>query len=285
MSFHDDMPITVQPSMLTYNNIASVCALATIPRVSVDTDTGVNSYWASNDWVEQRLRSIFVNMQKQDYNEKIESVDIYPIIYAVSEQEKESMRNVMEIEGKSYLSGVALIFNSKKGWAEDISLTKIRKIDWDKCHDIQYGIFIDQSMDGNPYQIQELILMILTTGFNQYRRINFVPHEKMPINVKMAYSVLDNIKFREDVVLEDKIDAVTQFIKAHLSGSDNPEALAVFDRLNPEYEEYNGEDKIAYTFVDDRTELKADRNLPHIYKEIWEAYRNSFDSNRYPRML
>lgn len=50
-----------QPSILTYHNLANVCALAESPRIIIDTDNGVNAYWAANMPIEDCSISVPIN--------------------------------------------------------------------------------------------------------------------------------------------------------------------------------------------------------------------------------
>ena len=286
--FREDVPITVQPSVLTYNNIASVCALSTIPRVSYDSETGINSYWGCNDWVINRLRTIFVNMQKENYNERVLKVEVYPIIYQVSEEERSSMRSVRELEDKYYLSGSLLVFKSYKSTKDDVSISKMSEIDIvDKCIAIEYSIFLEQTIDGNPYTVQELATMMIATALNQYRRIEFVPHEKLQIDIITPDSTLDMISHSEDATDWSRKNDFIFFVENNLSAAYDEESACILTKVNPYKVRLSDGKKtsiITFGFRNDLTESAEERNFPVSYKEVRSAYYKSFDINRY-RML
>ena len=267
-----------QPSILTYHNLANVCALAESPRIIIDTDNGVNSYWAANIPIEDYVGGVFTQMYFGNHLEVCDEVNMYPIIYKVSDEERENMMDVLEIEDKYYLSGVLINYRCRKSQGGPIDMMPKEKAD--NLPVIEYGIFIDQSIDGAPYNVQELISILLATGLRQHRRIKNCPHEEIPVNIIIPESLAE---MALDVSEENpmSIPAMTANLRDYIirkitDNDEDPESNYAVSSINTKV--------LEISVVKETTKRSKVRTLPLVYDEVYSAYGASFDCNRYNKL-
>lgn len=106
--FIQDKYLVSQPERLTYYNLQTVCALCVQPKVSYDDRAKVTDVWAANEIINQKLSEIFYNTKMGDDEFRITHLDIYPVVYLVSKDERKSMRGIEELENKFILNSVLL---------------------------------------------------------------------------------------------------------------------------------------------------------------------------------
>ena len=269
--------IQKQPSELNFHNLANVCSLCVKSRVAVDTVKEHAYYWAANMPIEEAVSAISVDMQKPRYNEELQELEIFPIVYRVSEQERENMRNVLELEDKYFLNGALLNYRSLKSMSKDVNIKEMNIGQKEGLLKVDYSIFLEQTVDGNPYTIQEIVLYMIIGALNQHRRIQYIPHETLPIKIVIPRSIIDIMKEEEEAAgvktLMPTESRLTDYILNKLDGSGDDEATPMFSKIKREL--------VYFDIVNDKTERAVYEKFPLPYVEIRKCYMNSFDINKY----
>lgn len=274
-----------QPTYLNFHNLSSVCANALEPRIIADSDKGVNYYWASNERIVERLQTVFVNMQTTHYKELVYGTDIYPVVYKPTDSERNSPKCSPYVAEKDFLCGVFMDYKSKMVLNQSKYIKEFIKekdrIDIDSHRNlinISYGIYLDHTQDDNFHSISEMIAISIISALNQHRRIKYVPHETLPITIKLTESMV-NLTDDSNLDINVKFNNLVNFILAYIekpSGNnfdDDAEYVDIFSKIS--------EDIIRFDLVDDTTKHKYKSNLPLTVREVYDAYSSSYGSNIY----
>lgn len=264
-----------QPEVLTYHNIGNVCSLATTPRVIADVDNDIVSIWGANMPIEDHLSVTFLDELYGIGRERITEVEIYPVVYSLSAEERESSEGILELEDKVNFSGVIVNYKSKKSTSRPI-MQMIDDEDLKKyLLNMEYSIFMDQTQDGEPYSPTELLGIVLTSGLNLHRRLKNCPYETMKIKIKIPASTVIHcygLEDQEAATSKEIKDTVSEFLVSRLSGEGTGSSGYPIGRLD--------KDLISIEIVKDKTVKQKEKNLPVAYNEIMSAYMNSFDVSR-----
>lgn len=267
---YEDRIFFHQPERLTFYNLQNTCALCRTGRTMVTTHRkygNILDIWGSNDYCTGYLSNAFANMQKKDYNEKVYKLEIYPVVYMVSEEERKSMAGIEELENKYILNSALMVYRSGKHPESNVS---VAKTDYNNVKvKMNYNIVLEQSLDGVVLPIRELIARMTVSAINYNRSIKFVPHQDMIIELCIPQSVMDEIRIEQDSDQTD-FDSEALLIKL-LANVLGPDFGSFSNKFN--------KDKFKIRIIDDSTEVKADNNLPAVYRELTDVYRGSFVSN------
>lgn len=262
----EDLIILSQPERMTFYNLAATCATCESPRVSIDDRTCVADLWASNEPITEKLASIFYEMKYPEYSEEVKKVQIFPVVYFVSQEERNSAKDIEELENKFYLSSALMVYPSSKSTDEFISIKGV------PYHEapvkINYNIILEQSLDGYVVPLKEIIAINLTSALNYNRGIRNMNHLNFDIEICLPESLLDEI--RRDSNNKDEFEteySLVRFLGARFG--DNSE-----DFLN----KFN-QDRVSLKILPDATPKNRKDNFPAVYWEIMEAYETSFKSN------
>ena len=274
-----------QPTYLNFHNLSSVCANALEPRVIADSDKGVNYYWASNERIVERLESIFVSMKTSNHYELVYGTDIYPVVYKPTDSERNSPKCSPYVSEKDFLCGVfmdyksKMIFNLNKSIKDFIKeKDRITLESHKNLINLSYGIYLDHTQDDNYYTISEMIAISIISALNQHRRIKYVPHETLPITIKLTESMV-NLTDDSNLDINVKFNNLVNFILAYIGKpsdseiDEDGEYVDIFSKIS--------KDVIAFDLVDDTTKHKYKSNLPVTVREVYDAYSSSYGNNIY----
>lgn len=274
-----------QPTYLNFHNLSSVCANALEPRIIADSDKGVNYYWASNERIVERLESIFVKMKTPSHKELVYGVDIYPVVYNPTDIERNSPKCSPYVAEKDFLCGIMMDYKSKitlsqKNCINDFIKTKdtITLESHRGLTNISYGIYLDHTQDDNYYSVSEMIAISIISALNQHRRIKYVPHETLPIIIKLTDSIV-NLTDSSSLDINVKFNNLVNLILAYIgkpTGKDfdeDAEYVDIFSKIS--------KDVINFELVDDTTKRRYKSNLPLIVQEVYDAYSSSYGGNMY----
>lgn len=268
--FIQDKYLVSQPERLTYYNIANVAALCIQPRVSYDNVSNVTDIWAANEIVNQKLSEVFYNTKMGNDEFRITDLDIYPVIYLVSKDERKSMRGIEELENKFILSSALLVYRCERTVFEDVVTPEGLTTKVKRKYSINYSAVIEQSLDGYVIPLKEIVVMLFNSAINYNRGIKWVPHKDMRINLVLPKTLKEEIDSRAD---KAEIDPFL-------------DAMSLMDFIEKEYGEemesiqnkFNV-DNLTIRIDDDSTKMKYRKNMPAPYVDIMEAYRTSFRCN------
>lgn len=269
--FLTDRYLQSQPERLTFHNLAYVSAWCAQPRLSFNDRTLETDVWAANDVVSEKLGKIFYENYMGFSEFELERLDIYPVIYLVSKEERKSMTGMEELENKFILSTALLTYcivrtTTVETVNEETGEPEFKQIK----NNINYSIILEQSLDGYVVPLKEIIVMLFNSAINYNRGIKYVPHKDMQIVLNLPKTIKSEI--------DDRFP----------NESDNPfnSPRALVDYINHTYQEeaeayenkYN-QDNLYIEVTDDTTVNKLHRNFPTPYIEIMEAYKGSFRCN------
>ena len=190
-SFLGDMRMASQPERLTFHNMAYVFSTCEEPRVTFDDKTGITDVWAANDVVSNKLSNIFWDIQTGGTSHKFLGLDVYPILYLVSSEERKSMEGIETLENKYILSAVMLTYRVEHISNKTNPTTKTVA---------NYSIILEQSLDGFLVTLKQVMVMLLNTAINYNRAIKHCPYQDMKFNIVIPLTLMDEIDFRISLI-------------------------------------------------------------------------------------
>ena len=260
-SFLGDMRIASQPERLTFHNMAYVFATCEEPRITFDDKTGITDVWAANDVVSNKLSNIFWDVQTGGKSHKFLGLDVYPILYLVSSEERKSMEGIEALENNYILSAVMLTYR-----VEHIS----NKTNPPTKTVANYSIVLEQSLDGFLVTLKQVMVMLLNTAINYNRSIKHCPYQDMKFNIVIPLTLMDEIECRlSETEVNPFMDSglLVDFLRNHYKAK----ADQLKNKIN-----FNN---VTIDTINDRTIRSMHKNMPTPYLEVMDAFKHSFDSN------
>lgn len=268
--FITDKYLVSQPERLTYYNLANVSALCIQPRVSYDSTANVTDIWAANEIINQKLGEVFYNTKMGNEEFKITELDIYPVVYLVSKDERKSMRGIEELQNKFILNSALLVYRCVRTIYEDVLTPEGEMTTVVRKQNINYSAIIEQSLDGYVIPLKEIVVMMFNSAINYNRALKWVPHKEMKINLVLPKTLKDEIdSLKDDSEIDPFLDSVALMDFIEREYKDEMESIV--NKFNA--------DNLTIRIDDDSTAVKYRRNMPNPYKDIMTAYKTSFRCN------
>lgn len=275
--FLQDQFFQSQPERITYYNLGATCAMCLTPRIAYNDVTGVRDVWASNETVNNEVGRIFYEQKMRNPLFACNEVNIYPLIYMVNKEERNSMRGIEELENKYFLSAVIIEYpvyryTYKQSYDElkDKPIPYLRKIAVGEYR-TNYTAVVEQSLDGYVVPPKELVAMLVNTAINYNRGIKWVPHKEIKINLCMPKSLIaeidDHLGNDEENPFKESTDLM-KFLAVQFGEDSIRDLENKFSASNLVIKE-----------IDDSTESRIVKNLPLVYREVMDSFSTSFRSN------
>ena len=231
------------------------------PRVTFDDKTGITDVWAANDVVSNKLSNIFWDIQTGGTSHKFLGLDVYPILYLVSSEERKSMEGIEALENKYILSAVMLTYRVEHISNKTNPTTKTVA---------NYSIILEQSLDGFLVTLKQVMVMLLNTAINYNRAIKHCPYQDMKFNIVIPLTLMDEIECRlSESEVNPFMDSglLVDFLRNHYKAK----ADQLKNKIN-----FNN---VTIDTINDRTIRSMHKNMPTPYLEVMDAFKHSFDSN------
>lgn len=275
----DRARILSQPETLTYHNLPHVCALAERPRVISDTERGIIATWGANIPIEDHISAIAYDESREIGHERLQSVEVVPVLYSLSEAEIEASKDIVELEDKRHFTGVIINYKTKKSVSKPI--LQVAEEHEEFLLQMEHLVFLDQTQSGEPYTLEEILKILITSALNSIRNIKYLKHQDVKISIVLTSEIMLALygeRLGEQYSEESAKPLVEEFIFNLIEDRYTPQkSFARYKKIGDD----NLKEMIKVEIRKAKTKKQIQSNMPLPYEEIMSAYAQSFHVSRY----
>lgn len=247
---------------MNHGSINNVFNVSMRPRITLDNISRHVNYWGSNRVLTNTVSKVFVHMRREYQYERIENIAVYPVMYMLSKEEKELIKNSAEFDDNHILSGFLIEFYAKRTDAPNLDMCQL-----DDIYDITYSIYVDQTMNINDPTGVLTTGIMLNSALNYLRNIMYLPHDD--VNIDIHIPQVNGYGTAEDITLP--------LIEGCLIYGGKGEALdKIIKHLKKEGSLRKFNEKNMTAVFDSHSK----KDWPFVYRQIMDTYKKSILSCR-----